>query len=211
MRNASKTLLICVGVAGGIAGGCAGQDSTPAQGAVGAAAQPAGAPKDPQAAFEPRSGPGEGQKYLAAFVGEWDVVKTFYPREGSPVATHGTCSQKMIHDGRFLESDFVFDDPRGPITGMGIIGFDGETGRFTSLWTDSRSTRFSLRQSETPFDGKQIELFGKTLGDPGPNPRRSRTVSVVEDSGRKILHRQFSVAPDGAERPVMQLEMTRTK
>src|SRR5262249_29996398 len=42
------------------------------------------AKKDPQSTFEPRSAPGEGQKFLAKFAGEWEVVKTFHPREGKP-------------------------------------------------------------------------------------------------------------------------------
>src|SRR5262245_2466723 len=58
--------------------------------------------KDPQAKFEPRSDPGAGQKFLERFVGDWDVVKTFYPRSGEPVRTKGECRQTMIHDGRFL-------------------------------------------------------------------------------------------------------------
>ena len=39
--------------------------------------------KDPQSSFEPRSGPGAGQKYLESFVGDWDVVKIFHPRRGA--------------------------------------------------------------------------------------------------------------------------------
>ena len=39
--------------------------------------------KDPQSSYEPRSTPGEGQKYLQRFVGTWEVTKTFYPRSGS--------------------------------------------------------------------------------------------------------------------------------
>jgi hypothetical protein len=36
--------------------------------------------KDPQSSFEPRSSAGAGQKFLAKFAGDWDVVKTFHPR-----------------------------------------------------------------------------------------------------------------------------------
>ena len=39
--------------------------------------------------------------------------------------------------------------------------------------------------------------------------RRSKTVTHLEDNGNKVIHRQFSVAADGTERIVMQLEMTR--
>src|SRR5262245_51655184 len=65
--------------------------------------------KDPQLTFEPRSGPGEGQKFLQKFVGDWNVQKAFYPRGGGePSRATGECKQTMIHDGRFLQSDFVF-------------------------------------------------------------------------------------------------------
>jgi hypothetical protein len=166
---------------------------------------------DPQNAYEPRSEPGDGQKFLARMEGEWDVVKTFYPREGKPAVTRGRCTQHMIHGGRFLQSDFVFQDSGGDTTGMGIIGFDPQTRKFTSFWTDSRSTRISVRQSEPDFDGHAIVLFGQSLGNPPPSEaaRRSRTTSTLEDSDRRLIHRQVRLAPDGRERPVMQLEMTR--
>ena len=107
----------------------------------------AGARKDAQSSFEPRSRPGAGQKYLESFVGAWEVVKVFHPRAGELVRTSGTCRQTMIHDGRFLQSEFVFDQGGRKSTGLGLIGFDTPTGRFTSVWTDSRQTRMSLRQS----------------------------------------------------------------
>ena len=39
--------------------------------------------------------------------------------------------------------------------------------------------------------------------------RKSKTVTTLEDKGNKIVHKQFSIAADGAERPVMQLELTK--
>jgi hypothetical protein len=174
------------------------------------------ASKDAQSSFEPRSGPGAGQKYLEAFVGEWDVVKTFYPRSGGePSQAPGTCRQTMIHDGRFLQSEFVFEQAGRKTSGLGLTGFDPQSGRFTTVWTDSRQTRMSFRQSRDPFDGKQIVLFSRSLDDSaltkgqrqGPPP--SRTVSRIEDNGRRIVHRQFNAGADGKERLIMELVMTR--
>lgn len=203
MNTIKQSAILALVLAGACAGGCA---SAPP------AAAPAPQPrKDPQSALEPRSTPGEGQKYLSRMVGRWAVVKTFYPRGGgAPAVSSGRCTQKMIHEGRFLESDFVFTDAGAETTGTGVVGFDAETGLFTSFWMDSRSTRFSIRQSEAPFDGTRIVLFGKTIGDPGPNARRSRTESVLEDGDRRLVHRQYSESPDGPGRLVMQLEMTRS-
>jgi hypothetical protein len=165
--------------------------------------------RDPQSSYEPRSAPGAGQKFLTQFVGDWDVVKTFHPRSGEPVKAKGTCRQTMLHDGRFLRSEFTFEQDGRKSTGTGIIGFESESGLFTSIWVDSRSTRMSLRQSQEKFNGQEIILFSKPLSEGGGESRRSRTVTRLEENGTKIIHRQYTAGADGKERLVMELLMTR--
>jgi Protein of unknown function (DUF1579) len=163
--------------------------------------------RDAQTPFEPRSSPGAGQKLLEKFAGDWSVTKTFHPRTGEPVRTEGRCHQAMIHEGRFLQSDFVFEQGGRKTTGLGLIGFEPESGRFTSFWTDSRQTKMSVRQSQDPFDGTQIVLYSRSLEADGKEARRSKTVSRLEDEGRKLVHRQYALGPGGAERLVMELLM----
>jgi len=165
--------------------------------------------KDPQSKYEPRSQPGEGQKFLQKFVGDWDVAKTFYPRSGDPVRQQGECRQTMIHGGRFLQSDFTFRRGDEKTTGTGLIGFDAASGRFTSVWIDSRSTRMSFRQGQEKFDGKQIVLHSRSLDDGGKTGRVSRTVTRLEDDGRRIVHRQYTAGEGGKERLVMELILTK--
>jgi hypothetical protein len=178
------------------------------QKARGPAAQDPADKKDPQANFEPRSAPGAGQRYLEKFVGDWDVVKTFYPRAGKPVVQRGVCKQEMIHDGRFLQSSFAFRNGDAHTTGLGLIGFEAASGVFTSVWTDSRQTRMSFRKSKGPFDGEQIVLYSAALGG-AKEKRASRTVTRLEDGGRRVVHRQYTGGPDGTERLVMELVLTR--
>ncbi len=173
------------------------------------AGQPPEKPKDPQSTYEPRSGPGTGQKFLEKFVGDWEVVKKFHPRSGDPVSSKGECKQTMIHEGRFLQSEFTFERDGAKTTGLGIIGFESDSGRFTSIWTDSRSTRMSLRASEDRFDGQRIVLYSRSLEPSGRDTRRSRTVTMLEENGNKIVHRQYAIQPDGKERLMMELLMTR--
>src|SRR5580658_4645224 len=82
----------------------------PAAFALAASAQQPPEKKDPQSSYEPRSGPGAGQKFLEKFVGDWDVAKTFHPRSGEPNTAKGVCKQTMVHNGRFLNSEFVFGE-----------------------------------------------------------------------------------------------------
>src|SRR5262245_1648027 len=163
--------------------------------------------KDPLQSFEPKSKPGAGQKFLEKFVGDWDVVKTFHPRKGEPVKVTGECRQTMIHGGRFLQSEFTFNPDTGKTTGTGLIGFEPETGLFTSVWIDSRQTRMSMRRSEDKFDGEQIVLFGKEL-DEKP-ARRSKTITRLEADGKKIVHRQYAIEGGTPDRLVMELVMTK--
>ncbi len=66
----------------------------------------------------------------------------------------------------------------------------------------------SIRHSQDPFDGKQIVLFSHALDDT-PNPRRSRTVSRLDDGGKTLMHQQFAINPDGTERLMMELVLSR--
>jgi hypothetical protein len=66
----------------------------------------------------------------------------------------------------------------------------------------------SLRRSQDKFNGQEIVLYSVSL-DGGREARRSRTVSRLEDGDRKIVHRQYALSPDGPERLVMELVLTR--
>ena len=165
--------------------------------------------KDPQERFEPRGAPGAGQKYLLKYVGDFEVVRNLTFREDQPVKSTGTCKQRMVQDGRFLQSDFTFDGEGGKTTGQGLIGFESNTKLFTSVWIDSRQTKMSLRQSKTPFNAEQIVLYSRSLAEDGKTGRQSKTVTKLEEDGRKIVHRQYNTAQDGKERVVMELIMTR--
>jgi Protein of unknown function (DUF1579) len=174
-----------------------------------AAAEPPGTQKVAQSSFEPNSVPGSGQKYFERMVGNWAVSKVFYPRKGEPVRSSGECRQTMIQDGRFLQSEFVFQQGGRKSTGQGIIGFEPDSGRFTSFWVDSRQTRMSARQSREPFDGAKIVLYSLALDPQAKDSRRSKTVTHFDEDGRKLIHRQYVLGSDGEERLMMELIMTR--
>jgi hypothetical protein len=165
--------------------------------------------KDEQSKFEPRSRPGAGQALLKRFEGDWDVTKIVRRQSGAPVRATGHCRQTMIHDGRFLQSEFTFEQGQSKTTGLGVIGFEPESGVFTSFWTDSRQTRMSVRQSRDRFDGEQIILYSRSLDADDNESRRSKTISRLEDGDRKLIHRQYALGPDGQERLFMELIMTR--
>ncbi|MCU1246237.1 MAG: hypothetical protein JWN02_2147 [Acidobacteria bacterium] len=176
------------------------------------APQPAPSPAKPaetHATYEPRGLPGAGQALLTQFAGDWDVVKTFHPATGDAVSTKGTCVQRMIQGGRFLQSDFTFVDPKkGTSTGTGISGFDPKTNKFTTVWYDSNQTTMSIRQSNGTFDGKEVVLYATNL-DPDRPGRKTVTRAHLEKDGQVLVHRHFLIQDDGTERLMIEFYFTR--
>ncbi len=173
-----------------------------------AVAQPAAA-QQTHKDYEPPSAAGAGQKLLAQFAGDWDMVKTFYPANGQPTVTKGTCKQYMIQDGKFLQSDFVFFNANGgKSTGTGISGFDPKTNRFTTVWYDSEKTTMSIRQSDGTFDGTNIVLWATAL-DPDRPGRKTVARAHLEENGHILDHRHYTVDDKGNERLVLEWRMTR--
>ena len=52
-------------------------------------------------------------------------------------------------------------------------------------------------------------LFSRSLDAQEKESRTSRTVTRLEDEGRKLVHRQYALGPNGEERLMMELVMTR--
>ncbi|MGH9534933.1 MAG: DUF1579 family protein [Terriglobales bacterium] len=160
--------------------------------------------------YEPGNGAGAGQVLLAKFVGHWNVVDTFYVRRGKPIVTKGVCVQRMIKDGKFLESDFTFFNADGSkkFTGTGISGFDPSSGRFTTVWIDSRRTQMSIRQSHGKFDGKHIVLWATSLDREHPH-RTTFARAHLEDNGRVLIYNHYFLTPSGKPRKMFEMYMTR--
>ena len=123
--------------------------------------------------------------------------------------TKGTCKQYMVHDGKFLQSEFTFFNPDGSkSTGTGVSGFDSKINRFTTVWYDSRQTTMSIRQSDGTFDGKNIVLWSTPL-DPDHPGRKTVARAHLEESGRLLLYRHFLIDDKGKERMIFEMRMTR--
>jgi len=166
-------------------------------------------PQQTQNQYEPTRAAGAGQRLLARFAGDWDVVKTFFPINRKPIVTKGASKQYMIQDGKFLQSDFTFFNPdETKSTGTGISGFDPKSNRFTTVWYDSRQTTMSIRQSDGTFDGQNIILWATPV-DPDNPGHKTVARAHLEEDGRLLLHRHFAIDDKGEERMVIELRMTR--
>ena len=82
--------------------------------------------------------PGEPHNQLATLAGSWNTkTKEWMDPNKPPMESTGTCEEKMMLDGRFLQQECAGDMMGQPFTGIGMIGFDNYTKKYVSTWMSS--------------------------------------------------------------------------
>ena len=85
--------------------------------------------------------PGAPHKLLARMVGSWITkTKSWMDPNKPSMETTGTCEQKMLLDGRFLQQEYTGDMMGSTFIGINVIGYDNHTKKYVSTWIDSMST-----------------------------------------------------------------------
>jgi hypothetical protein len=68
--------------------------------------------------------PGAPHKLLASMAGSWNTKLRSWPEpKKPPMESTGTCEQKIVLGGRFLQQEFTGDMMGNPFTGIGFTGY----------------------------------------------------------------------------------------
>ncbi len=74
--------------------------------------------------------PGEPHKLLAKLEGSW-TTRTRGWLEGKPaMESTGTCEQKLILDGHYLQQFYTGDMMGAPFTGINLLGYNNHTKKY---------------------------------------------------------------------------------
>ena len=72
--------------------------------------------------------PGEPHKQLASLAGSWTTkTKSWMEPDKPPMETTGTCEDKVLLDGRFLQQECTGEMMGQPYNGIGVHGYDNLT------------------------------------------------------------------------------------
>lgn len=94
---------------------------------------------------------GDQHKQLEAFVGEWTTTcKMRFTGEAPWEESAGTCTAKMVLDGRFLHMEHKGTMMGQPHVGISTTGYDTMKGKFVSTWMDNMCTGITM--SEGTYD-----------------------------------------------------------
>ena len=152
--------------------------------------------------------PGAPHKLLASMAGGWSAkIKSWMGPDTPPMEWMGSCEQKMLLGGRFLQQEFAGEMPVGSYHGIGFTGYDNHTLKYVSTWMDSMSTGIMVFEGTAGADGKTITQTAR-FDDPVQGPMQWRSVTRIVD-GKNFVFEIYSTGKSGKEEKMMEITYTR--
>ena len=152
--------------------------------------------------------PGVPHKLLASMAGSWTTrTKSWMGPDSPPMESAGTSEQKMLLGGRFLQQEFAGDMMGSPFSGVGLNGYDNNTGKYVSTWMDTMSTAILYFEGTAGADGKTIMQTAR-YDDVVQGPMQFRSVTRMVDDNTMYFE-LYSTGKSGKEEKMMEMTYTR--
>jgi Protein of unknown function (DUF1579) len=147
---------------------------------------------------------------FAKLAGTWTTrTKAWMEPDKPPMEGTGTCEQKTLLGGRYLQQDYSGEMMGNTFTGINLLGYDNHTKKYVSTWIDSMSTGIYYFEGTASTDGKTITQEC-SYDDPvkGPAVWRSVTRIVDDNTIEYVMH----LTPKGGkEEKMMEMTVTRKR
>ncbi|MFZ7124821.1 MAG: DUF1579 domain-containing protein [Desulfobacterales bacterium] len=160
------------------------------------------------AVYQKLAVPGEPHKMLGKLAGSWNTrTLGWMDPDQPPMEGTGTCEQKMLLGGRYLQQEYASEMMGTPFAGINLIGYDNYTRKYVSTWIDSMSTGIYYFEGTASDDGRTITQECR-YDDPvrGPMTWRSVTRIVNDDT---LEFEMFLTPETGKEEKMMEMTVTR--
>ena len=151
--------------------------------------------------------PGEFHKLLTKLEGSW-TTRTRGWLEGKPaMESTGTCEQKPVLDGHYLQQFYTGDMMGVPFSGINLLGYNNHTKKYESIWIDSMSTAIYFFVGTGSVDGRTITQEC-SYDDPVRGPAVWRSVTRIKDDNT-LEFEMFITPKGGKEEKMMEMTVTR--
>lgn len=148
--------------------------------------------------------PGPEHKLMATMEGEWSTRSKLWMRpDEPPMESTGTCVQKMLLGGRFLQQEYAGEFMGSAFNGIGVTGYDNHTRKYVTTWMDSTSTAILFFEGTASEDGKTITQEC-LYDDPIKGPMKWRSVTRIEDEETQIFE-MYGTDKSGKEEKMMEI------
>lgn len=154
--------------------------------------------------------PGAPHSTLAGLTGSWTTkTKTWMEPDKPPIESTGTCEQRMLLDGRYLQQEYAGDMMGSTYAGINIVGYDNHTKKYQSIWIDSMSTGIYFFEGTGSADGKTMTQQN-SYDDPVRGPMEWRIITRIVDNDRVEIE-MFFIPKGGREEKMMEITLSRKK
>jgi hypothetical protein len=158
--------------------------------------------------YEQLAVPGIPHKRLAMMTGSWTTrTRTWMEPDKPPMEGTGTCEQKMLLDGRYLQQEYSGEMMGSKFTGINVIGYDNHTNKYVSTWIDSMGTGIYYFEGTASADGRTITQES-SYDDPVRGPMVWRSVMKIVDENT-VEYDMYLIPKDGNEDKMMEMKLTR--
>jgi hypothetical protein len=157
--------------------------------------------------YKKMGAPGEPHKLLAKMEGSW-TTRTRGWQGGKPVMESiGTCEQKLVLDGHYLQQVYTGDMMGAPFSGINLLGYNNHTKKYESVWIDSMSTAIYFFMGKASADGRTITQEC-SYDDPVKGPTVWRSVTRIKDDNTQEFE-MYITPKDGKKEKMMEMTVTR--
>jgi hypothetical protein len=158
--------------------------------------------------YKKLSTPGEPHKQLASLAGSWTTTtKEWMDPSKPPMESTGTCEEKVLLDGRFLQQECKGEMMGQPFAGIGVIGYDNFTKKYVTTWTSSMGTGIFVMNGMASADGKTITLHG-SHPDPFEGVMKHRAIWKFVDANTQTFE---MYGAHGHDKEMKMMEITYTR
>jgi hypothetical protein len=151
--------------------------------------------------------PGEPHTRLAKLEGSWITKTRSWEGDKQVMESSGTCEQKLILGGHYLQQEYTGDMMGAPFAGINLLGYNNYTKKYESIWIDSMSTAVYYFVGTASKDGKTVTQTC-SYDDPIRGPAVWRSVTKFKDDNTQEFE-MFITPKGGTEEKMMEMTMTR--
>lgn len=154
--------------------------------------------------------PGIQHKLLEKLAGNWTTRTISWMEKGKPpTESSGTCTQRMILDGHYLQQEYASDMMGTPFTGINLIGYDNHTRKYVSIWIDSMSTGIYHFVGTDSEDGNVVTQEC-SYDDPVTGPTLWRSVTRFVDDNT-LKYEMYMILKGGKEEKMSEMTVSRNR
>jgi hypothetical protein len=131
------------------------------------------------------SKPGPSHRLLDFFVGEWDATISFWNgAQGEPQVSRGKSTTEWILGKRFIKEDFSGELAGEKFQGLGIMGYDNGSRRFTTVWMESTGTALIISHGKYLPDANSFEFSAEVYDPLLGKTKTTRSIITISSHDR---------------------------